>query len=1333
MARSGIKRVLERVLVVAKEDLETTYIVHSQPLSELIELMGVENPNVVNLSERTTGSSHYIPPRPLHEVPPLSQLAEPLGMELWVRFYEINGIPIYFINEPPIDELTLRVYVYLRQRLGEIGVSSPSEMLAFVSDMFEDLGIRPRVAFAEDSVKSALYYVFRDMLGYGPLELPMEDTYVEEISWFSHDGPIKVVDSKLASIYPNLEFMDTNIFLDRTLSELEAKFYMSQTMRAVASKARIGLTTARPIAEARIPDPGGRGFHRLAVHLDIVSRSPALTIRKFPKRKLSITELIKYGTVSALEASYMIWQLVNRGFILIVGGMASGKSVTGDTFLLARVDGVTKLLTFEELWDEVSASSVPSRINEMEVIEPRNIEVLSIANGRARWVKPKFLIRHKYSGKIYRVTTRSGRVVRVTPDHSLLVWSTRNTSSEVSVGLEERKPEQVKHGTVYLPYARTIEIPVSGVDVPPVVSSDEFAYVLGVYTVKGYNGGYVVSIFDDEVAERVINILKTLKLEFTVKYRYKSDDVVVTEIRLGRGGRELLKSLGVTGLVKNREIPTIFWNMGESWRASFIAGVVDVVGGINVDGRKVELRTASKRLAYGLLYALASIGVPSAIKHRVTHGKTYYTVYIPIEKSRRLDKLVSRLTRSKREGIISIINNSNWHRSGFDRAPPEVAFAVARMYESSAGGCCNARVVVELKSHMYAGVEIPMSRLEELVGEKLAEMIPSNVGFDLVTGVQTEEYSGYVYDIEVLNHQNFEAGGIYVHNTTLLQALISALPVSYKVVTIEDTPELSTPSQNWHPLYVRRAPLGSELEDINYSRLVTHSLRHRGTIVTLGEVRGEEMSDLIQASASGHGAICLPGETPIVVRSKKNTKPAIMPIRRVVELVESGEELEALSLNMRTGKREWRPIIGGIRVSTDIWVAVETETGRRIKMTEDHRAVVVDPDSGKLSFKPAGELKVGDVIPIVTRVPSPNTALYVIVNGVYILLSRGLGRVYGEVLKAGLGQNRYVLPGELHAVLSNLPIRIAYTNRGSTLYLKSVKFAKLIQEITSTVEKRYLELPYYFASGLGEALEGHTIKVHDKAFGWKLHYVLKIAGYDSIFSEDSLELRVVGRRDGELITERIVKIERVKSDNTDAYDIEVEGNHNFVAGESIVTGNCTFHANDPEGILARITSPPINASPESLKLITSVVHIARTKTYAGGAPTTVRRVIRTFEITEVKGSEVESRVIFRWNPLTDTHTPLGTEKGVVALWNSSRVLKTIGYNIYVDEAPKAVVEVYAIAKYLEALLKRNVLNIEDVTYSMTKLYLNLDRIVDRLWRERFKELLQKQSAMATAH
>ena len=93
------------------------------------------------------------------------------------------------------------------------------------------------------------------------------------------------------------------------------------------------------------------------------------------------------------------------------------------------------------------------------------------------------------------------------------------------------------------------------------------------------------------------------------------------------------------------------------------------------------------------------------------------------------------------------------------------------------------------------------------------------------------------------------AGGTGSGKTTLLQALAGEFPQDERVLVIEDTAEIQLGAENFLQLEARElGRSGMSIRD-----LVRAALRHRPDRLILGEVRGAEAADLIQALNTGHG------------------------------------------------------------------------------------------------------------------------------------------------------------------------------------------------------------------------------------------------------------------------------------------------------------------------------------------------------------------------------------------------------------------------------------------------------------------------------------------------
>jgi pilus assembly protein CpaF len=98
------------------------------------------------------------------------------------------------------------------------------------------------------------------------------------------------------------------------------------------------------------------------------------------------------------------------------------------------------------------------------------------------------------------------------------------------------------------------------------------------------------------------------------------------------------------------------------------------------------------------------------------------------------------------------------------------------------------------------------------------------------------------------------SGGTGAGKTTLLSALLGEIPEDERIILIEDTAEICLAKSNLVRFEARRASGGAP--QVSIRDLVKASLRHRPDRIIVGEVRGGEAFDLLQALNTGHeGAV----------------------------------------------------------------------------------------------------------------------------------------------------------------------------------------------------------------------------------------------------------------------------------------------------------------------------------------------------------------------------------------------------------------------------------------------------------------------------------------------
>lgn len=123
---------------------------------------------------------------------------------------------------------------------------------------------------------------------------------------------------------------------------------------------------------------------------------------------------------------------------------------------------------------------------------------------------------------------------------------------------------------------------------------------------------------------------------------------------------------------------------------------------------------------------------------------------------------------------------------------------------------------------------------------------------DLVSlGTLTAEMSEFIKICVLLRKNIVVSGGTGTGKTTLLNVVSSLIPPDERIVTIEDSAELRLPQE--HVIRLESRPPSMEGSgEISIRRLVINALRMRPDRIIVGECRGGEALDMLQAMNTGH-------------------------------------------------------------------------------------------------------------------------------------------------------------------------------------------------------------------------------------------------------------------------------------------------------------------------------------------------------------------------------------------------------------------------------------------------------------------------------------------------
>ena len=169
------------------------------------------------------------------------------------------------------------------------------------------------------------------------------------------------------------------------------------------------------------------------------------------------------------------------------------------------------------------------------------------------------------------------------------------------------------------------------------------------------------------------------------------------------------------------------------------------------------------------------------------------------------------------------------------------------------------------------------------------------------------------------------SGGTGTGKTTLLNVVSSFIPESERIVTIEDAKELQLRQE--HVLALESRPSNIEGRgQVTIRDLVRNALRMRPDRIVVGEVRGAETLDMLQAMNTGHeGSITtVHANTPRDALARLETMTLMagldLPLRAIREQVASALDVVVHLVRLRDGSRRVSQVSEGVGMEGEVIV-----------------------------------------------------------------------------------------------------------------------------------------------------------------------------------------------------------------------------------------------------------------------------------------------------------------------------------------------------------------------------------------------------------------------------
>src|SRR5689334_13857006 len=197
----------------------------------------------------------------------------------------------------------------------------------FMKQRLDEVYAQVKVNLPEDIRKQIFHDILDELTGFGPIQTLLDD---EDVSEVMVNGPKKVFIEKKGRLTKSAVTFDDDDHVLRVIDRI-----------ILPLGRRVDADT--PTVDARLPD----GSRVNAVVRPVSIDGPSITIRKFRKDKLSIQQLIDYGSLTPHMAEFIRACVLAHLNIVISGGTGSGKTTLLNV-LSSYISEEERIVTIED-------------------------------------------------------------------------------------------------------------------------------------------------------------------------------------------------------------------------------------------------------------------------------------------------------------------------------------------------------------------------------------------------------------------------------------------------------------------------------------------------------------------------------------------------------------------------------------------------------------------------------------------------------------------------------------------------------------------------------------------------------------------------------------------------------------------------------------------------------------------------------------------------------------------------------------------------------------------------------------------------------------------------
>jgi pilus assembly protein CpaF len=196
-----------------------------------------------------------------------------------------------------------------------------------INEFLEEIYVQSKLNLDKELKKTIFSAVLDEVQGYGPIQSLLNDHTITEVMV---NGPKQI-------------YIERGGKLEKTNLTFEDNDHVIKIIEKIVAPLGRRIDKDNPTVDARLPD----GSRVNAVVPPVAIDGPSITIRKFAEEKLTIEDLIKFGSITQTAANFMELCVLGQLNVIISGGTGAGKT-TLLNILSGFIPKTDRIVTIED-------------------------------------------------------------------------------------------------------------------------------------------------------------------------------------------------------------------------------------------------------------------------------------------------------------------------------------------------------------------------------------------------------------------------------------------------------------------------------------------------------------------------------------------------------------------------------------------------------------------------------------------------------------------------------------------------------------------------------------------------------------------------------------------------------------------------------------------------------------------------------------------------------------------------------------------------------------------------------------------------------------------------